>query len=128
MTVENFLQTLIETAFAGFSVYTGNGTDFATFLDEQSTTKPSAFISYEGFNDDDTYVNGDPTEVENYKLYLRTDDSVKPYVKQLKTVLKEQYEHTFTDEDGNERYVKIPSGTAYRDNGSDAFELSITIL
>lgn len=128
MTPEEFLQILIDTSLDGFTVCTGNGTDFATFLDENSTEKPSAFISYEGFQNDENYTDGEEVESEQYKLYLRTDDSVKPYVKQLQYTLHNTYKYIFTDENLNEKYVKMTSGQAYRDNGSDAFEISITIL
>lgn len=129
MTPEAFLQNLIETYLPSFNgkIHTGNGKDFATFLDEDATEKPSAFISYEGYNELDITENGTTAaDEENYKIYLRTDDSVKTYHKALREGLLE-LKSEFTDEDGNDKYVSMPNGQAYRDGGADAFQISVTI-
>lgn len=129
MTPEEFLRQLIELALPSFigHIYTGNGKDFETFLDEEATEKPSAFISYEGYVEIDISESGTSTEdAESYKIYLRTDDSVKPYHKALRSELLANNSE-FTDEDGNEKYVSMPNGQAYRDNGADAFEITVIV-
>ncbi len=129
MTPEEFLRQLIELALPSFigHIYTGNGKDFETFLDEEATEKPSAFISYEGYVEIDISENGTTTEdAESYKIYLRTDDSVKPYHKALRSELLANNSE-FTDEDGNAKYVSMPNGQAYRDNGADAFEITVIV-
>lgn len=129
MTPEEFLICLIEDSLPSYvgHIHTGNGKDFATFLDEDSTEKPSAFISYDGFDEDTIYESGTgASDVEKYSIYLRTDDNIKEAVKCLKTGLLSN-NSTFEDENGNEFYVVMTSGQAYRDNGSDAFMISVII-
>ncbi len=129
MTPEEFLQSLIETALPSFTgkIHTGNGADFATFFDEVATEKPSAFISYEGYKELDITENGTTVaDEENYTIYLRTNDSVKPYQKALRAELLAQNSE-FTDDEGNSKYVSMPSGQAYRDGGADAFQINVTI-
>ncbi len=129
MTPEAFLQNLIETYLPSFgkSISTGNGSDFATFLDESATEKPSAFISFDGFEEIDIYEGGNCAfDAEKFSIYLRTDDSVKPYYKALRVGLLE-LNSVFQDEDDNEKTVSMPNGQAYRDGGADAFQISVTI-
>lgn len=129
MTPEEFLTSLIELSLPSFAsnIRTGNGSDFATFLDEESTEKPCAFISYEGYEEDEINENGTSVnDTEKYSIYLRTDDSVKPQQKALRSeLLKNNSE--FTDDEGNSKYVSMSSGQAYRDDGADAFQINVTI-
>lgn len=129
MTPEEFLIMIIEDSLPSYigKIHTGNGRDFANFLDTEATETPSAFISYDGFNEENVNENGSGTDdVEKYNIYLRTNGNVKEAVKSLKTELLNNYS-VFLDVDGNEHYVRMESGQAYRDNGSDAFQISVTI-
>ncbi len=129
MTPEQFLTELIVSANAEFksNVRTGNGTDLETFLKSKAAAKPSAYISYEGYSEIDTSEDGKRVEdAENYVMYLLVNNSVKPYHKAIREKLLECGSE-FTDEDGNDKYVSMPNGQAYRENGSDAFAITVII-
>lgn len=127
MTAETFFKSLVERALPDFNVVDANGMTFSEFLTEKSVELPSVFISYEGFSEPENYNDGSGgNDSENYSLYLRCSDSVKPYVKLLQAALHED-ESEFTDDDGKNKYVQFNSGQTFRDNGADAFEISVTI-
>jgi len=127
MTAESFFKQLVQTALPKFNVVDANGMTFSEFLTEKSVELPSVFISYEGFSDPENYNDGSGgSDSENYSLYLRCADSVKPYVKLLQAALNSE-QSEFKDDDDKYRYVQFNSGQTFRDNGADAFEISVTI-
>jgi hypothetical protein len=127
MTAESFFRELVQTALPKFNVVDANGMTFSEFLTEKSVELPSVFISYEGFSEQENYNDGSGgTDTENYSLYLRCADSVKPYVKLLQAALNSD-QSEFIDENSNYKYVQFNSGQTFRDNGADAFEISVTI-
>lgn len=129
MTPEAFLQHLIETYLPSFigKIHTGNGADFQTFLFETANEKPSVFISFDGFEELDIYQSGNVAyDAEKFSIYIRTDDSVKPYYMALRIGLLE-LNSEFQDEDEQQKTVSMPNGQAYRDGGADAFQISVTI-
>lgn len=129
MTVENFLRGVVTDSLPNFNgnIHDANGMSFPEFLSEKSTETPSIFISYEGFSDVEYYSDGSGNVLtENYSLYIRCNDSVKTHVKALMVALGGEYSE-FTDDDGAIKYVQIISGQTFRDNGADAFEITLQI-
>ena len=127
MTAEQFFETLVQNSLPKFNVVDANGMTFSEFLTEKSVELPSVFISYEGFSDVENYNDGSGgSDSENYSLYLRCADSVKQHVKSLQAAMNSEYSE-FTDDDNKCKYVQFNSGQTFRDNGADAFEISVTI-
>lgn len=127
MTNEDFLSDLVAHALPDFNIVTGEGMNFQDWLISESIEKPSCFISYEGFNETEIYSNGSVSfDDENYSIFLRCDGNLKPYAKLLKARLLE-LESTFENEDGEQKYVSMQRGNPFRDNGGNAFEISIII-
>ena len=129
MTAEDFLRSVATSALPQFksNIHDANGMSFPEFLSEKSTETPSIFISYEGFSDVEYYSDGSGNVLtENYSLYIRCNDSVKQHVQALMIALGGEYSE-FTDDDGAIKYVQIISGQTFRDNGADAFEITLQI-
>jgi len=129
MTVEEYLRTTVEAVMPAFkgNIHDANGMSFGEFLNEKSAETPSVFISYEGFTDVEYRSDGmSDVDTENYSLYIRCNDSVKQYVKLLRDRIKEDGSE-FTDDNGVDRYIQIIGGQPFRDNGADAFEITIQI-
>jgi len=72
-------------------------------------------------------MQGKSEEAEElFSIYLRTDDDVSGYVKTLRAKLL-TLASRYKDDAGAEKYVRFPNGQAYRDDGSDAFQISVVI-
>lgn len=129
MTEIEFLTELIASALPTFAgnITDANGSTLDDFLDVKATVRPSAFVSYEGFAQTEITMQGKTEEADElFSVYLRTDDNIVGYVKELRKkllTLKSRYK----DADGQEKYVRMTSGKAFRDDGSDAFEISVVI-
>jgi len=129
MTEIQFLRELVESALPTFAgnVHDANGSTLADFLDETASVRPSAFVSYEGFRQTEVTMQGKTEEAEElFSIYLRTDDDVSGYAKALRAKIL-ALASKYTDDDGAEKYVRLTSGQAYRDDGSDAFQISVVI-
>lgn len=130
MTDKEFLVDLIETAIPQFakSVITGNGKDLSTFLGGDSSEKESVFLSWEGFTKIDNNESGSYVEyAQNYIIYFRSVEDIETYINDLLAELIEVRNSCFDNSDGAERFVEMTNGQAYRDNGSDAFGITILI-
>lgn len=129
MTDKEFLVDLIETAIPQFanSVITGNGKDLSTFLGGDSSEKESVFLSWEGFTKLDNNESGSYVEyAQNYIIYFRSVEDIETYINNILGELIEVRNSCF-EQDNVERYVEMTNGQAYRDNGSDAFGITIQI-
>lgn len=130
MTDKEFLVDLIETAIPKFSksVITGNGKDLSTFLGGDSSEKESVFLSWEGFTKLDNNESGSYVEyAQNYIIYFRSVEDIEGYINNILGELIEVRNSCFENSDGVERFVEMINGQAYRDNGSDAFGITILI-
>lgn len=130
MTDKEFLVDLIETAIPKFSksVITGNGKDLSTFLGGDSSEKESVFLSWEGFTKLDNNESGSYVEyAQNYIIYFRSVEDIEGYINNILGELIEVRNSCFYNSDGAERFVEMANGQAYRDNGSDAFGITILI-
>lgn len=130
MTDKEFLVDLIETAIPKFSksVITGNGKDLSTFLGGDSSEKESVFLSWEGFTKLDNNESGSYVEyAQNYIIYFRSVEDIEGYINNILGELIEVRNSCFDNSDGAERFVEMANGQAYRDNGSDAFGITILI-
>lgn len=129
MTPEEFLQKLIEDSNDKFknNIRVGDGMDLEQFLKSKAAAKPAAYISYGGYNEIDTTEDGkDVEDAESYYIYLLVTDSAKPFQKAIRRLLLEQGSE-FTDDEGKCKYVSMPNGQAYRENGLGAFAISVII-
>ena len=130
MTDKEFLIDLIETAIPEFakSVTTGNGKAVSDFLIGDSSEKESVFLSWEGFTKLDNNESGSYVEyAQNYIIYFRSVEDIETYINDLLAELIEVRNSCFENSDGVERFVEMTNGQAYRDNGSDAFGITILI-
>lgn len=129
MTDIKYLREIISAACPTIigNITDANGSTLADFLDATAAVRPSAFVSYEGFAQTEITMQGKSEESDElYSIYVRTDDNIVDYIRAIRDKNLELASR-YKTESGSERYVRLTSGKAFRDDGSDAFEISVVI-